>query len=146
MVSIRKSAVLVSAVAALGAASVLPASASAQVKPRVSPAAPIVDDAITVSWRTDRTLKPGYHYEIAVVTAPGTGCASFVVKKSKRHPKKGAPMSMRLSPYDDKLNGGPAWCQGKASIMITTAKDTGHGGSAIGIIEVRFRPSAYVDF
>lgn len=116
----------------------VPGTALASVKLKVSPKRPIVDDSITVSFRTDRTLKPGYHYSIALIGPSGYGCAGFVHKDSRRRPKKGKPMSFDLSSYDDVLNSSDEWCQGKASIMVSIKKDSGGAGNAIGITEIRF--------
>jgi hypothetical protein len=120
---------------------VVPA-ASAKTKLKISPTSPIVDDAVTVSWRTDRVLKPGYHYQVALVTSPGDDCSSLVYKDSRRRPGKGKPMSMRLSPLNDVINGAFEWCQGKASVMVSTVRDDASEndqGSIIGITEIRFK-------
>jgi hypothetical protein len=116
--------------------------AAAKVKLKVTPKSPIVDDSVTVSWRTDRALKPGYHYQVSLVTDPGDDCSGIVFKDSKRRPGKGKPMSMRLSPQDDKLAGSSLWCQGKASVLVSTVKDGApedDDGSIIGTAEIRFK-------
>jgi hypothetical protein len=118
------------------------ATASAKVTLKVSPTSPIVDDLVTVSWKTDRALKPGYHYRAVLITPPGDECSGLVYKDSKRHPAKGKSMSFRLSPQDDELNGGSEWCQGKASVTVSVVKNGASGGSLgniIGMIEFRFR-------
>jgi hypothetical protein len=35
---------------------------------------------------------------------------------------------MRLSPWDYAVNGGPEWCQGKATAMVSKAKDGDESG------------------
>lgn len=114
------------------------APAMAWVKPIVSPKRPIVDDSsITVRWKTDRNLKPGQFYEVTIMGARGTNCASFVTAQSRRWPAKGKTMRIRLSSYKDLVNGGPEWCQGKASIDVKVRQ--GKGGSMIGMGDFRFR-------
>ncbi|MTD44147.1 hypothetical protein GKE82_07495 [Conexibacter sp. W3-3-2] len=112
--------------------------ADAKVKLKVTPKTPIVDDAITVSFKTDRTLKKGYHYSVALIGRSGSNCSSFVVKDSQRKPKKGKSMSFSLSPFDDKLAEAPEWCQGKASITVSIDKDGTNKGNIVGITEIRF--------
>lgn len=116
-------------------------SALAMVPLKVTPKKPIVDDDVVVKFKVKKPLKAGWHYEASVIARSGTECASFVYVSSKRNPKKGKTMSMRLSPWDDVLNGGPEWCQGKATVMVSKAEDgdeTGDTGSAIGIESIRF--------
>jgi hypothetical protein len=124
---------------AVAASLVAAAPASALVNVRVNPAKPIVDDAITASFKVDRNLKPGYHWE-ALLLADSCGFASsFVHKVSKQKPKRGKVLTFRFSPYDDKLNGGSEWCQGKFGVSISTARDNdGKGGSLVGLGTGRF--------
>lgn len=129
----RTTAIVVAAFAAA-----VPAVADAKVKLKVSPKTPIVDDRIAVSFKTDRTLKKGYHYSVALIGRSGSNCSSFVVKDSKRKPKKGKSMSFSLSPFDDKLAEAPEWCQGKASITVSIDKDGTNKGNIVGITEIRF--------
>jgi hypothetical protein len=113
--------------------------AAAMTKMSVNPSKPIVDDAITVSFKVDRKLKPGYHWEASLIGDSCGYAAGLVVKASKQKPKKGKVLSFRLSPYDDNLNGGSEWCQGKFYVNISTARDDGtSGGSLVGITEGRF--------
>jgi hypothetical protein len=113
------------------------ASAASWVDLSVSPKKPIVDDSsIRVRWTTNRTLKPGEFYGATLVGARGANCASFVTAESSRKPGKGKPMSLTLSSYDDIVNGGSEWCQGKASVTVYVKK--GERQSIIGIAAFRF--------
>lgn len=127
------------ATCAFVALTALAAPAQAKVKLRVTPISPIVDDSVTVSWRADRALKAGYHYEGSLVAGSGLECAGLVLKKSKRHPKKGAPMSFTFSPYDDKLADVPEWCRGKAYVTVEIIKDGGKNGATLATASFRFR-------
>ena len=125
---------------AVGMAVAAPA-AHAMVPLKVNPATPIVDDDITVSFQVKKRLKPGWHYEASVIARTGYDCATFVYKDSKRNPGVNKRMSFRFSPYEDNLNSAPEWCQGKASVMVSKAKDgdeDGKSGIAIGIKSIRF--------
>jgi hypothetical protein len=135
MKMIRARAVL----ALLAAALVAPASAGAlSGKLTISPANPIVDDStLTVRYTAKKPLRSGYHYEFTVVGATGRNCAKFVNKVTTQHGKRA---STRLSSYDDTLDGGPEWCQGKASVTVSRTKDTDEpgGGSILAIHSFRF--------
>lgn len=119
---------------------VVPAASQAMVNIKVRPAKPIVDEDITVSFKTDRKLKSGYHYEGTVVGARGSGCANFVLKASGRKPGKGKPMSFHFSPYDDIVNGDSGlWCQGRSFVNVSIERDSGKGvGNLIGDLTLRF--------
>jgi hypothetical protein len=123
------------AVAAAGFSS----TANAAVKIKINPSAPVVDDSVRVSFKTDRKLKPGYHWQASILGHTCGYASSFVHKDSKRKARKGKVMSFSLSPFDDVLNGGSEWCQGKATVMVMTARnDGGDGGSVVGIKSFRF--------
>lgn len=127
------------AACALVASLAIAAPAGAKVKLRVTPSSPIVDDSVTVSWRADRTLRAGYHYEGSLVAGSGLDCAGLVLKKSKRRPKKGAPMSFSFSPFDDRLADVPEWCRGRAYITVEIIKDGGKTGATLATASFRFR-------
>ena len=107
---------------------------------KVMPAKPYVDDEITVSFTTKKKLKSGWHFEASVLGRIGD-CAGFAMKATSKRGGKNKRVSIRVSPYDDNLNGGPEWCQGKASVTVSKVKDadrlTGNG-SIVGIESFRF--------
>ena len=114
--------------------------AQARVQLKISPKTPIVDDNVTASFVVKQPLKAGWHYEGLIVGATGFDCAGFVEKTSKRNPGKRKTMSFRFSPYDDNLNGGPEWCQGKAGITIRKIRNGDEkGNSAILVGDAEFR-------
>jgi hypothetical protein len=87
----------------------------------------------------DRNLKPGYHWQVFLLSDSCGYASSLVHKDSTRKPKKGQVMTFRLSPYDDKTYAGGEWCQGKFFVNVMTARDDGRdGGSLVGIGESRF--------
>lgn len=99
-------------------------SASASVTDiKIKPTKPIIDDAITVTFKADRTLKSGYKWVIGIV---GTECydglpSSF--KTSSRRVKKGQSLSMRFQPTDPWALGETfsTWCQGRATARVQIA-------------------------
>jgi hypothetical protein len=106
---------------------------------KVAPSHPYVDDSVTITWRADRNLKDGQHYEGTLSTEVESGCASLVILNSKRRPKKGQTMSITFNPYQDRINGGPNWCDGKAEVYISVVKNgSDSSGSFVGITEFRF--------
>jgi hypothetical protein len=130
---------LVTSLVGLLAAAVCAPAASATVKIKLNPGAPVVDDSVRVSFRTDRKLKPGYHWQASILGHTCGYASSFVYKDSTRKVRKGKVMSFSLSPYDDVLNESSEWCQGKATVMVMTARDDGRdGGSMVGIRSFRF--------
>lgn len=108
---------------------------------KVSPKHPYVDETeVTISWRADRILKTGYHYEGLLVDPAGErGCASLVTAKSYKHVKKGAVMSLVFESLSDREEDSE-WCDGKASITIAMAKNGSPEGSGtiIGSLSFRF--------
>jgi hypothetical protein len=131
--------VAVGCIAPTAASLILAQPASAKASLKATPHSPIVDDDVTVSWRADRNLKPGYHYEGNLVARGDGDCASFVFKDSTRKPRKGTSMSFKFSPYDDRLTDASEWCQGKASIIIRVVKDGADSGTIVGQLRLRFR-------
>ncbi len=133
----RNLAVVVLSMAFLG----IPATTQAFVsKFKVSPSHPYVDDSdVTVSWTADRNLRAGTHYEGNLVDEPGFACASFVTVDSKRVPKKGKVMRLTFSSFNDLINGGPEWCDGKATVAVNVVKNgTNKGNTFVGIVGFRF--------
>ena len=114
------------------------ASADARVALKVSPKQRIVSDSIIVSFKTDRTLKRGYHYAVSLLGYPGDGCASVVMKDSRLRPKKGKVMTFAISPNDDVVNGASAWCPGAASVIVSINKDSSGKPNIVGITAIRF--------
>jgi hypothetical protein len=118
---------------------ILAASSSATVtKFNVSPARPYVDDSVTISWRADRNLKPGQHYEGDLTDEPLGDCASLVIHRFSARPQKGQMMRMTFSSYEDPLTGGPQWCDGKAQVFVDVVDQKGHGEGFVGIVGFRF--------
>jgi hypothetical protein len=118
------------------------APAAASVHPTISPRLPIVDESITVKWKTDRVLKPNYHYQVSVVVSSGhrDDCAFLADKDSQRLPGKGRPMSMNFSPTDDWGSHSPSeWCRGKAVALVYIAKGDDGPINLIGSVDFRFR-------
>lgn len=133
--------ILVACIAGLivSAAFAMPSAAIAKVRPTVSPSKPIVDDSITVRFKTDRTLKPGYHYEAALFGARGFECSYLVSKASRRRPAKGRTMSFVLHPHDDDLHEAFEWCLGKASVSIFMARSDRPNDPGVHLGTVHFR-------
>ncbi|HEV7936710.1 MAG TPA: hypothetical protein VGP18_01640 [Solirubrobacteraceae bacterium] len=108
---------------------------------KISPKLPYVDETeVTVSWRATSTLKPGYHYEGLLVDPAGErGCASLVTAKSSAHVKKGRVASLVFISSSDREENFE-WCDGKASVSISIAKNGSSEGSGtiIGIADFRF--------
>jgi hypothetical protein len=121
----------------------LAGASSAGAKPhfKISPKAPIVDDStVTVSWRTDRALKPGYHYQAMLSAGSGPDtCFNLITKNSQRRPGKGKPMSFDFHIWDDKYEGGDEWCQGKATVIVSMVRDDPKDLVSLGIFGFRFR-------
>lgn len=127
------------------AALVLAPPAAASVDIKLSPRAPVVDDFVTVSWRTDRVLRPGYRYVVTLFPyGAGDGCAGRVSKTSTRRPRRGATMSMTFTPFDDPLYGtsysGPEWCQGKASATVSVEREDRETDLGIELFRFRAKP------
>lgn len=116
---------------AISALAALPATASAYADLRFSPSRPIVDEDITVSWRTDRRLRKGTTYEVMFVKSCGGRGAGLVVKRAYV-PRKGATARVRLSPGDALLYGDTGrWCQGLAPVTVDVVRRRGRGGGRL---------------
>lgn len=106
----------------------------------VNPKSPIVDDSLSVSMAVKTRLKAGYHYKVMLVGDPGSGCSWSVLKSVKARPAKGKKLSFTLSPEDDEVHEEYEWCQGKATIFISSAKNgKTTGGKNIATKDIRFR-------
>ena len=75
------------AAAALAITAIAPAIASADTPIKVTPANPVVDDLVTVSWKVTKPLKPGWHYEVSITATP----APTAVASSTRTPSATPP-------------------------------------------------------
>lgn len=86
----------------------------------VKPQKPIVDESVTVTFKTDRTLKAGYRWVVAISATECGDALSFNFKPSKRKVKKGESLSVKLRPSDTDLLGNSysTWCQGKATARV----------------------------
>jgi hypothetical protein len=119
----------------------LPTSAGALVsKFKISPARPFVDDNVTISWRADRNLKSGQHYQGTFTDEPLGNCAQLVILSFRARPRKGQTMRMTFSPFQDKIWGGPLWCDGKAELSVDIVRNGSDREVAfVGIADFRFR-------
>jgi hypothetical protein len=132
---------------------------------KISPKHPYVDNSeVTVTWRTDRALQQGYHYEGSILDPQHErGCQSFALAQSTRRPKKKSLMSITFSSYwsikssPELIPGGEAsnpedytpgnngkegyseWCDGKATFSISVAKNGSSEGSGTIIGGSSFR-------
>jgi hypothetical protein len=114
---------------------------------KVSPEHLYTDESeVTVSWRADRALKPGYHYE-GVLLDPQheRGCASDVRATSHAHVRKGKTVSLHFNSTNDaigRIEGAEysEWCDGKAGVSISVVKNGTEAGSGteIGFASFRF--------
>lgn len=106
---------------------------------KITPSKPYVDEPVTVSWHTDRKLKPGYYYEGSLsASASERGCTKLAVTSSKRRPKKGSNMSLTFT-TEDAFVSYPEWCDGHASIAIYEVNGPElQNGNIVGIASFRF--------
>ena len=136
------SAVLVCAFTASGVA-------EAKVTLHVAPKSPVATDDIVVTFKTDRTLKPGFHYAYEMFVGNGgreddTSCMGASIKVSTKEPKKGRTMTMRFRASEGADQEGEAtatsWCTGPATVRLYTVK--GKGGFRGRLAQKRFTVSA----
>jgi hypothetical protein len=107
---------------------------------KVAPAHPFVDDNVTIGWRADRNLKSGQHYQGTFTDEPLGNCAQLVILSFKARPRTGQTMRMTFSPFQDKIWGGPLWCDGKAEVSVDIVKNGSDREVAfVGITDFRFR-------
>jgi len=124
---------------------------------KTSPKHPYVDEStITVSWKTEHNLKPGYHYTGAVSVTDDTHyeCRGAGIRgegeayaSSKRHAPKGSIMRLSFNSFSSpgllgkEDEGYLEWCPGKASVTIYETKNgepIAPGGNIVGIGNFRF--------
>ena len=124
---------------------VLPGSAQAFItKFTISHKHPYVDESeVVVTWRADRTLKSGYHYEGWLLDPQGErGCATSVRAKTSRHIKKAHNVSLTFNSLNDHTQGPEGyyeWCDGKATFTISVVKNGAEEGSGTIIGGSSFR-------
>jgi hypothetical protein len=112
--------------------------AAALAKLKVQPTAPTVDAVVTISFRSRRRLPAHYHYELLLTVLKSgkqDGCAVFVAKKRRTPVGKGKLVSFRLSASEDPLTDGTKWCEGDATVIVSTGRNgdrSGDTGTLIG--------------
>ena len=84
-----KKYLLVGAAALMASLSLASMSQAADLKIKVNPSAPIVDDSITVSWTVVKPLKAGWHYDVSLVGKSGYACNGFVTNGEQAQPRQG---------------------------------------------------------
>lgn len=128
---------------AIGAApSVASAKGIFPVSPTVSPKSPYVDQDVIVKWRADRTLPRGEFYSVGLIDEDLGGCAALVTHNIVRKIHKGQTVVVRFSPFQDPVNGGPLWCDARASVDVNIARGSKQDpkvGKLIGIASFNFR-------
>jgi hypothetical protein len=88
----------------------------------VSPAHPYVDDSLRVAFTDTRPLPAGSEIDAVLF---GTGvCSSTLAAKTITGPRSsGRRFNLRFRPADQIVGNGVEWCQGKAKVRITEAKN-----------------------
>jgi hypothetical protein len=137
---------------------ILPVSAQAFVTSfKTSPKHPYVDESmITISWKTDRNLKAGYHYTGSISVTDethykcrgaGVGGSGEAFASSKKNVHKGSIMRLSFDSFSSpdllgqENEGYLEWCPGKATVTIYETKNgepIAPGGEIVGIGSFRF--------
>lgn len=88
----------------------------------ISPAHPYVDDNVRIAFTDTRPLSAGSEIDVALF---GTGvCSSSLADKTIKGPRPaGRRFNLRFRPSDQIVGGDIEWCQGKAKVLITEAKN-----------------------
>jgi hypothetical protein len=99
---------------------------------------------LTVSWRADRTLGRGYHYEGELASAkPAEACVARAQSTSYTRPLKGKQMNLSFRDFhtEDEVSA-VKWCVGKATVTIRVAKNGAKAGTGkqIGMTQLSFVP------
>jgi hypothetical protein len=108
--------------------------AEAKVTLRISPRTPTTADDIVVRFKTDRNLRPGERYFFQMFNGrESASCKSAYLMTSRKRPRKGKTMTMRLRAVDgldNETQEGPnddatTWCAGRASLDVYTTINSG---------------------
>lgn len=88
----------------------------------ITPAQPYVDDNVRVAFTDTRSLPAGSEINVVLF---GTGvCSSTLAAKTIKGPQNaGRRFNLRFRPSDQIVGSGVEWCQGKAKVRITEAKN-----------------------
>lgn len=88
----------------------------------ITPAHPYVDDNLRVAFTATRSLPAGSEIDVVMF---GTGaCSSMLAAKTIKGPRSsGRRFNLRFRPADQIVGSGLEWCQGKAKVRITEAKN-----------------------
>jgi hypothetical protein len=88
----------------------------------IAPAHPYVDDNVRVSFTDTRSLPADSEIDVVLV---GTGvCSSTLAAKTIKGPRgAGRRFNLRFRPSDQIVGSGVEWCQGKAKVRVTEAKN-----------------------
>lgn len=88
----------------------------------ISPVHPYVDDNVRVSFTATRPLEADAEIDVVLF---GTGvCSSSLADKEIKGPQSaGHRFSLRFRSSDQIVGGNVEWCQGKAKVRITEARN-----------------------
>lgn len=88
----------------------------------ITPARPYVDDNLRVAFTATRSLPAGSEIDVVLF---GIGvCSSTLAAKTIKGPQSsGRRFNLRFRPADQIVGSGVEWCQGKAKVRITEAKN-----------------------
>jgi hypothetical protein len=114
----------------------------------IEPGLKTSDYWITVSWRADRTLKRGYHYEGELVSSKQVGrCVALARSSSYAQPPKGKQMSLSFRDFhfEDEVNY-LEWCKGATTVTIRIARNGAKVGTGTTIGTTRFSFAPSVDY
>lgn len=116
------------------------ATGASMLKLKVTPKSPYADEAITVSWKTNRKLREGQHYQGTLVAGTGDDCAGLADVATYSASKKGKVARITFRPSDAWINDDRDWCNGRASISVTVATGGSAGnGKLLGLADFRIR-------
>jgi hypothetical protein len=122
-----------------------------------SPSHPYADDSsVIVSWKTDHSLRSGYHYtgELSVTDdahyqcrGAGVGSEGSAFASSTKRARKGSVMGLSFNSFSspnllgETDEGYLEWCPGNAIVIISETKNgepSSPGGKNVGIGSFRF--------
>ena len=104
----------------------------------INPRKPTMTDLILVSFKTDRRLKAGFHWQV-LLTAQA--CSNHVGGEKERSHRQRIPKGKKLTfffdPSQAAINPGE-WCPGKAYANVSIEPNSGnHIGTLINVRQFR---------